>query len=215
VTRDLLSAGAPPMDTLETSIELRIEPTLSCELRCPVAHGNTKQNDAWVPGFSIRRFSKTSSRTAFGVGSMYPGIVYLGLGEPLEHPNFPELCNLAMKIAPNAIHELGTNGNPLFLETVRDSQLDRIIVGDGVRQSSYEKYRIRGSVSRALQFMRDERKYATNNRFIEWKYILFEFNDSDEELIEAQKWRRDRRGLDYVYRHSVQVALEKIPIRET
>jgi hypothetical protein len=56
-----------------------------------------------------------------------------------------------------------------------------------VRQSSYAKYRVRGNVELALQFMRDARAYAVNKPFIEWKYILFEFNDSDEEIVEAQR----------------------------
>src|SRR5436309_401469 len=32
---DLLSPGSPPLDTLASSVEVRIEPTLACELRCP------------------------------------------------------------------------------------------------------------------------------------------------------------------------------------
>jgi hypothetical protein len=39
--------------------------------------------------------------------------------------------------------------------------------------------------------MRDVRKYAKHQPFLEWKYILFEFNDSDEELMEAQKIAED------------------------
>jgi molybdenum cofactor biosynthesis enzyme MoaA len=185
---DLLSPGAPPTDTFDTTIEVRIEPTLSCELRCPCCtrqHEAKRRMGSW---FLDPKIFENLLKNCIRHGIDVSRIVYLGLGEPLEHPNFAELCNLATKITPNAIQELGTNGNPPFLETVRDSRLDRIIVaGDGVRQSSYEKYRIRGSVSCALQFMRDARKHATNNPFIEWKYILFEFNDSDEELIEAQR----------------------------
>jgi organic radical activating enzyme len=185
---DLLSPGAPPTDTLDASIELRIEPTLSCDLRCPCCtrqHEAKRRMGSW---FLDPKIFENLLMNCVRYGIDVDRIVYLGLGEPLEHPNFAELCNLATKITPKAIQEVGTNGNRAFLETVRDSRLDRIIVaGDGVRQASYEKYRIHGNVSSVLQFMKDARKYATNNPFIEWKYILFEFNDSEEELIEAQR----------------------------
>ena len=185
---DLLSPGAAPLDTLASRIEVRIEPTLACELRCPGCERMkevVRREGDWhlnPPLFESLLKSLVSS------GIEIPTIIYLGLGEPLEHPDFGSLVEMASKIAPAARQEVTTNGNQGYRESIGTARLDRIIVScDGLHQASYVRYRIRGEVERALQFMRDVRKYATPQPFLEWKYILFEFNDSDEELMEAQK----------------------------
>jgi hypothetical protein len=185
---DLLSPGAPALDTLSSRIEVRIEPTLACELRCPGCermHEVVRREGDWHldPAlFESLLKSCVSSRIEVA------RIIYLGLGEPLEHPDFGALVKLARKIVPDTIQEVTTNGNQDFLKSIGDAHLERIIVScDGLYQGSYVKYRIRGEVERALQFMRDVRKYAKGQPFLEWKYILFEFNDSDQELLEAQK----------------------------
>jgi len=184
---ELLSPGAAPLDTLATSVVVRVEPTLSCELRCPccgrMQEVRRRQGDWHLAPALFESLLKSCT----GLGIEVDAVVYLGLGEPLEHPAFSSLCELASKFVPSAQQELTTNGNQTYRESVGSGRLDRIIVScDGVRQSSYAKYRIRGEVRRALQFMRDVRQYAEHRPFLEWKYILFEFNDSDEEIIEAQ-----------------------------
>jgi hypothetical protein len=59
---------------------------------------------------------------------------------------------------------------------------------DGVSQSSYEAYRRSGDFTRALQFARDLadaiRLSKSSTRAV-WKYILFQHNDSDEQLLAA------------------------------
>jgi organic radical activating enzyme len=189
---DLLSPGAGPVDTLATSVEVRIEPTLACELRCPGCERMkevVRREGEWHlnPALFERLLS---SLLSFGIE--VPRIVYLGLGEPLEHPDFGGLVRMASKIVPSAQQEVTTNGNQGYIESIGDAKLDRIIVScDGLYQASYAKYRINGQVEKALQFMRDVRKYASPQTFLEWKYILFEFNDSDEELMEAQRVAED------------------------
>jgi organic radical activating enzyme len=189
---DLLSPGAAPVDTLASSVEVRIEPTLACELRCPACermHEVVRREGEWHLNPAL---FENLLKSFVSLRIEVPLIVYLGLGEPLEHPAFGSLVEMATKIIPSAQQEVTTNGNQGYRESIGDARLDRIIVScDGLHQASYVKYRIRGEVERALQFMRDVRKYAKNKPFLEWKYILFEFNDSDAELIEAQKVAED------------------------
>jgi organic radical activating enzyme len=189
---DLFSPGGVPLDTLASRIEVRIEPTLACELRCPgcerMKEVVRREGDWHLNPALFENLLKSLVSSHIEI----PTIIYLGLGEPLEHPDFGSLVEMASRIAPTARQEVTTNGNQGYCESIGAARLDRIIVScDGLHQSSYVKYRIRGEVDRALQFMRDVRKYATHQPFLEWKYILFEFNDSDEELMEAQKVAED------------------------
>lgn len=184
----LLSSGAQPLDTSDSSIELRIEPTLSCALRCPCCNRQREASRRMGSWFLDPALFKSLLESCARAGLEVPMIIYLGLGEPLDHPEFATLSDLATRIVPGALQELGTNGNHSFRETVGSARLDRIIVaGDGLWQKSYVKYRIRGSIEAALQFMRDAKQYAANAPFVEWKYILFEFNDTDQEIVEAQR----------------------------
>jgi hypothetical protein len=67
--------------------------------------------------------------------------------------------------------------------------VEEILVAiDGAYQESYEKYRVKGDISKAFQFMKDAIKFQKpNGGLVVWKYVLFETNDSDEELLEAQR----------------------------
>jgi tetratricopeptide (TPR) repeat protein len=58
---------------------------------------------------------------------------------------------------------------------------------DGARQESYGKYRINGKLDLILTFIEKLQadKAGGSRLYIEWKYILFEWNDTDEELGEA------------------------------
>ncbi|HEY3841034.1 MAG TPA: radical SAM protein [Bryobacteraceae bacterium] len=193
---DLLSPGAAPVDTLATSVEVRIEPTLACELRCPGCERMkevVRREGEWHLNPALFERLLTSLLSS---GIDVPRIVYLGLGEPLEHPDFGGLVRMASKLVPSAQQELTTNGNQPYRESIGDARLNRIIVScDGLYQASYAKYRINGKVEKALQFMRDVRRYADPHTFLEWKYILFEFNDSDEELMAAQR-KAEELGVD-------------------
>ncbi len=116
-------------------------------------------------------------------------IEYCGQGEPLSNPHFSEFVRLARSAYPGALQRLITNGNYDFGQALKGQILDEVVVScDGLWQSSYEQYRVHGSVSLALQFMADAASLEGSSRpFVVWKYILFEFNDSPEELLAAQE----------------------------
>jgi hypothetical protein len=130
-------------------------------------------------------------------------IEYCGQGEPLLHPNFNQFVRLAREYFPNALQRLITAGTVDYTQTV-GSQLDEIFISrDRLLQESYEQYRIRGQVDTVLQFMKDACK-GSHKSLIVWKYILFEHNDSDTEIYQAQKLAQtigvDR--IDFVFTHS-------------
>lgn len=125
---------------------------------------------------------------------------FCGQGEPLSHPKVHLLIDACRRHFPNAPIVINTNGNYNYQKVLRGRYVDRFIVSvDGLRQSSYEQYRINGEAELAFQFM-DDAKHVPQERapFVEWKYILFVYNDSDEELIAAQQ-KAEALGIDSLW----------------
>jgi len=116
-------------------------------------------------------------------------IEYCGQGEPLNNPRFPELLATARRIFPSTLQRVITNGNHDYSKTMGTEFVEEILVAiDGAYQESYEKYRVKGDISKAFQFMKDAIEFQKpNGGLVVWKYVLFETNDSDEELLEAQR----------------------------
>jgi hypothetical protein len=133
-------------------------------------------------------------------------IEYCGQGEPLLHPKFSEFVARARSFCPDARQRVITNGNVKYAKATGREGLDEIVVScDGAMQGSYEKYRIGGLVETALQFMRDVPAYENGIRQnLIWKYVLFEFNDSPDEIQRAQ-YVAEELGVDtllFVFTHS-------------
>jgi len=117
-------------------------------------------------------------------------IEYCGQGEPLSHPKFSQFLKIVSEVLPNTKQRLITNANYDFNACIGEETLHEIIVSsDGASQETYEIYRSGGSFEKCIRFMTDaiRRKSANNNPSVVWKYILFDHNDSDEEITKANK----------------------------
>jgi molybdenum cofactor biosynthesis enzyme MoaA len=101
------------------------------------------------------------------------------------------MARFARELFPNAYIFVDTNANfgKRRAEELADCGIDEIRLAlDGVDQSSYETYRRSGKFDRVLQFGRDlaQAIRTTNSRTRAlWKYILFNHNDSDEQILTA------------------------------
>lgn len=185
---DLFSAAAAPVDTLSRRIELLVEPTLACNLACAcclrkqiISNGRT--TSAMDPAI-LTRFMQACQVDRIEIDQVH----YIGWGEPLMHGNFRALFDIAKRGAPLAHQVVTTAANVDFASTVGDSALDRIVASiDGATQLGYKKYRRDGDLATAIRFMRDAKTHGDARIFLEWKYILFEHNDSDEEILLAQE----------------------------
>ncbi len=184
---DLFSRGAQPHDTLDTRVNLLIEPTLACGLSCAccirksvIAKG--RDTNSLRPEL-ITRLIESCQRDNIQVGE----IQYIGQGEPLLHDNFTALFNAVKHGSPESMQVVTTTGNVDFESTIANTRPDRIVVScDGTRQATYEKYRRGGNLAQVMKFMRDCKTIGQPGIVLEWKYILFEHNDQDEEILEAQ-----------------------------
>ena len=166
--------------------KIQVEPSLQCTLLCPNC-----SRIAWIKKgmkpllLNIKLYEKAI--ISLNDNDFYiENIEYCGQGEPLLHPEFSEFIRIGKLRCPQTPQQLFTNGNYSYINKIKNQHLDCIFVAcDGLYQSSYEQYRINGSVALALKFMEEAKKYSPETEVI-WKYILFEFNDSDLELKNAQ-----------------------------
>jgi hypothetical protein len=66
---------------------------------------------------------------------------------------------------------------------------------DGATQASYERYRQRGKLDVALRNLRamvdEKRRSGLDLPYLNWRYILFTWNDSDEEMALARQLAQD------------------------
>lgn len=122
-------------------------------------------------------------------------LIFEGFGEPLLNPELPEMIAAVKRAYPATVTILSTNGNFPFSEKLARAPLDHLKLSlDGVNQEVYGRYRRHGSFAKAYDFLRAavrNRETRGTPRHIEWKYILFEWNDSDGEITQAWQMARE------------------------
>jgi hypothetical protein len=185
---------------------LQLEPSLACNLRCPGCTQGVQIRTRPKPFLMPLEIFETALRSISRGGFELGEVEYCGQGEPLLHPGFARFVESARNETPAARQRLITSGNFDYLKSTKNVGLDEIFVScDGIYPENYVKYRIGGDVRLPLAFMREARRQAGNRRQkIVWKYILFEFNDSDDEIYAAQRMAQDI-GVDllmFVFTHS-------------
>ncbi|MGN2437261.1 MULTISPECIES: radical SAM protein [Pseudomonas syringae group] len=183
----------------------QIETTLACGLGCP---GCSRSKQIRLrPGphtLDLPRLKNLLDGLTTEGYDVY-NIEYCGQGEPLDHPHFRSIVEMTRASYPLAKQRLITNGNHSYQEKIEGTFIEEILVSiDGAYQDSYEKYRIGGDFEKALKFTQDA-KASNTNQHVTWKYILFEHNDSEQEIEHAEKLAEaigvDR--LQFVRTHSV------------
>ncbi|MCF6359163.1 MAG: SPASM domain-containing protein [Cyclobacteriaceae bacterium] len=178
-------------------ISISIEPTTSCNLRCPECPSGLR---------SFTRPTGMLDETLFKntVDQSYKWASYLLLyfqGEPYLHPQFTEL----VKYASNKGLYTATSTNAHYLSDENskktiESGLDRLVISiDGTTQETYESYRVGGNLHKVIE--------GTKN-IVKWKkklksktpYILFQFLvvKPNEHQIEEVKALGKELGVDKV-----------------
>ena len=129
-------------------------------------------------------------------------IDFFNYGEAFLHKRAVEMCEYIKTRFPHIYLYTSTNGLALTEAQARrlvHSGIDEVTFSiDGATQESYVEYRQRGRFDVAianLRAMADEKRRAGRDLpFLNWRYILFNWNDSDEEMdARAAARRRDRR----------------------
>jgi hypothetical protein len=164
----------------------QVETTLRCTLVCG---GCTRLEEIRTrPGpasLTLDRFERLLT-TAAAEGIEIEWIEYCGHGEPLAHRDFHRFAGAARRILPDTRQRLITNANYDYDAVMRGQHVDEIVVScDGASSATYPIYRQHGDFDRVQGFIAAAMRATPRPRVV-WKYILFDFNDSDAELQHAQ-----------------------------
>jgi molybdenum cofactor biosynthesis enzyme MoaA len=174
---------------------LQLEPISYCNLRCPGCPATVMLH---APGYARDRQNILPLDTMLDVLQQLPDLeklLFYNFGEPFLHPEAVPFLREVRRSRPDVVIHTSTNG-VLFrdgaLEAVaREALSDRVVFSiDGAFPESYARYRVRGELEKALANMRamvEERGRAGTSFEIKWQYILFRWNDSDEEIAEAKR----------------------------
>jgi radical SAM protein with 4Fe4S-binding SPASM domain len=168
-------------------MSLAIEPTTSCNLRCPECPSGKREFSRPTGMLEERNFQRI-------IDEVSGDLLYLTFyfqGEPYLHPKFTDMVKYA---AAKKIYT-ATSTNAHYLDdtqaerTVR-SGLDRLIISiDGTTQQTYEAYRIGGSLDKVI---------AGTKNILKWKkqldsktpHVIFQFlvvKPNEHQVKEVQK----------------------------
>jgi len=171
-----------------------IECTAACNISCFQAccapeTGITKTRQAGMLDFEVFR------KVIDEVGPSLGRIDFFNYGEAFLHKRAVEMVEYIKTRYPQIYIYTSTNGTALTEEQARrlvHSGIDEVTFSiDGARAESYVQYRQRGKFDVALANLRamadEKRKSGRDLPQLNWRYILFKWNDSDEEMDLARQ----------------------------
>lgn len=185
-----------PLEPRAFPTRLHIEPTIRCNLSCPACGNDLARLSRDYPDMKFETFCRV-------LDELGPHIKYLNLydyGETFLHGRAIDMIRYAKSVNPDVVIICSTNGH--FFRTaetqraVIESGVDEIIFSvDGASQEVYERYRVGGRLDVVLNAMRElvrmRQEMGRDKPSIMWRYILFDWNDSDEEMARARVLARE------------------------
>ncbi len=190
------------LDAGQLPSRLYVECTAACNISCAQAccapeTGITRTRKAGMLDFDL------FVRVIDEAGPSLARIDFFNYGEAFLHKRAVEMCEYIKTRFPHIYLYTSTNGLALTDDQARrlvHSGIDEVTFSiDGATPDSYVKYRQRGDFARAIRTLRtaaDEKRTAGRDvPFINWRYILFTHNDSEDELRLARTMAADA-GVD-------------------
>ncbi|MDL2717469.1 MAG: radical SAM protein [Acidobacteriota bacterium] len=189
-------AGAGDTEAGRSVKTLQLEPISFCNLRCPGCPATQFFVD---PAYREDRSAILPLTVMTDVVDQLPDLerlLFYNFGEPFLHPEALPLLRHVRRTRPDVVIHTSTNGIPLDASKrealANESLVDRIVFSiDGAREASYRAYRAGGTLGKALGALEAlvaarERAGTRDVLEIHWQYILFDWNDTDEEIEEAR-----------------------------
>jgi hypothetical protein len=192
-----LKKDEPPpqrgLDVPALPSRLYIECTAACNISCAQAccapeTGITRTRQAGMLDFDLFR------RVVDEAGPSLVRIDFFNYGEAFLNKRAIEMCEYIKRTFPHIYLYTSTNGLAFTEEQVRRlvrSGIDEVTFSiDGATPETYATYRRRGDFDKALRNLRfaadEKRAMGADVPFLNWRYILFTHNDSDEEMTRAR-----------------------------
>ena len=162
-------------------IAISIEPTTSCNLRCPECPSGLREFTRPIgmlePQLNKSIIDQLKNELTY--------ITYYFQGEPYLNKDFTKMVKHA---TDNNIYT-ATSTNAHYLndknckETI-ESGLSRLIISiDGTNQESYGKYRIGGNIDKVIEGTRNivkwKKQMKSKTPFIMWQFIVFGHNEHE------------------------------------
>ena len=186
----------PPQRSVDVGAlpsRLYVECTAACNISCAQAccapeTGITRTRQAGMLDFELFK------RVIDEAGPSLVRVDFFNYGEAFLHKRAIEMCEFIKARFPHIYLYTSTNGLAFTEESAARlvrSGIDEVTFSiDGARPDSYAKYRQRGDFAKAIRNLgaaaRAKREAGRDIPFINWRYILFVHNDSDEEMNEAR-----------------------------
>lgn len=169
---------------------IMVENTICCNLKCICCKRKSVESIRTKNRLSIEDLEKISGEIK---DNKISRVCYFNLGEPFLSPNiYDELRTLKQKNPDLSIY-VSTNGSLLDNEEKREAcikYIDYIFFSiDGVDNKTLQKYQRQGDFERAYNNMKMLVAYRDskilNKPTIEWKYVLFRWNDEKKYIDRA------------------------------
>lgn len=123
-------------------------------------------------------------------------------GENWMHRRAADMVRYCKEKNPGCVVLSSTNGHFFHTDAKAREAIETgidcfIMSADGATQASYEKYRVKGNLERVFDGMRRllriRAELGRQRPLIVWRYILFPWNDSPEEMELARRLARELR----------------------
>lgn len=199
-------------------ISIAIEPTTSCNLRCPECPSGLRSFTRDTGMLEESFFQKT-------IEELHKDIFYLTFyfqGEPYLNPKFLEMVKYASE--KNIYTATSTNVHYLDDQNAKatvESGLDRLIISiDGTTQESYQSYRIGGDLQKVIEgtknILKWKKELRSSTPYVIFQFVVFRQNEHE---VEAVKKLGKQLGVDEVRIKSAQIydyenGNERIPTQE-
>ncbi|MGH8045816.1 MAG: sulfotransferase family 2 domain-containing protein [Chthoniobacterales bacterium] len=187
------------------AISINLELSSNCNLRC-IGCSVAK------PEFKYSRLSQhidleSLKKWIGGSGHRISHVRLYHMGETWLHPQWDEICKFLKAQNPAMSLFTSTNGMPMqignTIERAVDCGIDHIMFSiHGATAETTQKYMGKGfkidvalEMARRLAALRDSRRAKLH---LSWKYVIFSWNDSEEEIREAKRLC-DETGFDELH----------------
>jgi hypothetical protein len=177
---------------------LYVECTAACNLSCFQAccapeTGISRTRQAGMLDFAL--FKKVIDEA----GPALARVDFFNYGEAFLHKRAVEMCEYIKSRYPHIYLYTSTNGLAFSEDAVRrliNSGIDEVTFSiDGATPESYVRYRQRGDFAKVMRNLRtaieEKQRARLELPVINWRYILFAWNDSDAEMKQARRMAGD------------------------
>lgn len=168
-------------------ISISIEPTTSCNLRCPECPSGLRSFTRPTGMLEVELFKSTIDQ----IHTWASYLLFYFQGEPYLHPQFTEMVNYAS--SKGLYTATSTNAHYLTDENAKktiESGLDRLIISiDGTTQETYESYRVGGKLDKVIEgtknIIRWKKKLKSKTPYILFQFLVVKPNEHQIEEIKA------------------------------